>query len=62
VICFLFGIGHVGEISHQMAIDKSSEEFEKYKDVQNQVEKENSIKELEDDLRELTKKIKKGNE
>lgn len=46
-----------GEISHQIAMEKSSAEFEKYKDVRKQVEKENSIKELEGHLRELTNKI-----
>ena len=52
---------HAGKISHQMAIEKSSEEFEKYKETQKQIEKETSIKELEEDLRELSKKIKRGN-
>jgi len=51
---------HAGKISHQMALEKSSEEFEKYKEVQKQNEKENSIKELEEDLSKLTKKIKGG--
>ena len=49
---------HAGKISHQMALEKSSEEFEKYKVTQKQIEKENSIKELEDDLSKLTKKLK----
>jgi len=54
---------HAGKISHQMALEKSSKEFEKYKKIQNQIEKENSIKELEEDLGKLTKnlKIKKNN-
>ena len=52
---------HAGKISHQMALEKSSKEFEKYKEVQKLVEKENSIKELEEDLSTLTKKIKYGN-
>jgi hypothetical protein len=51
---------HAGKISHQMALEKSSEEFEKYKETQKQFEKENSIKELEEDLSKLTKKIKNG--
>ena len=49
---------HAGKISHQMALEKSSEEFEKYKESQKQIEKENSIKELEEDLSKLTKKLK----
>jgi len=51
---------HAGEISHQLALEKSGEEFEKYKEVLKQVEKENSFKELEQDLSKLTKKIKGG--
>ena len=51
---------HAGEISHQIALEKSSKEFEKYKVVQKQIEKEISIKELEEDLNKLTKKLKRG--
>jgi hypothetical protein len=51
---------HAGEISHQKALEKSSEEFEKYKEVQNQLEKEMSIKELEEDLSKLTTNLKSG--
>ncbi len=49
---------HAGEISHQMALEKSSEEFEKYKEVQKQFEIKNSIKELEEDLIKLNEKLK----
>ena len=49
---------HAGKISHQMALEKSGAEFEKYKESQKQIEKENSIKELEEDLSKLTKKLK----
>jgi len=51
---------HAGKISRQMALEKSGEEFEKYKETQKHIEKENSIKELEQDLSKLTKKIKGG--
>ena len=51
---------HAGKISHQMALKKSGAEFEKYKESQKQIEKENSIKELEEDLSKLTKKLKGG--
>jgi len=51
---------HAGKISHQMALEISNEEFEKYKEVQKQAEKVNSIKELEEDLSKLTKKIEDG--
>jgi len=51
---------HARKISHQMALEKSGAEFEKYKGSQKQIEKENSIKELEEDLSKLTKKLKEG--
>ncbi|WP_454938027.1 virulence RhuM family protein [Capnocytophaga gingivalis] len=44
---------HAGKISHQMAIEKSSQEYEKYQAQQRQIEKENSLKELENDLKKL---------
>ena len=49
---------HAGKISHQMALEKSSEEFKKYKETQKQIEKENSLKEIEQDISKLSKKIK----
>jgi hypothetical protein len=42
---------HAGKISHEMALEKSSAEYEKYKVVQKQIEKENSLKEIENDLK-----------
>jgi len=51
---------HAGKISHQMALEKSGVEFEKLKESQKQIEKENSIKELEEDLSKLTNKLKGG--
>jgi hypothetical protein len=51
---------HAGKISHQIALEKSGEELEKYKESQKQIEKEISIKELEEDLNKLTKKLKGG--
>jgi hypothetical protein len=53
---------HAGKISHQMALEKSDAEFEKYKKTQNQIVKESSLKELEEDLSKLTKKIKEEEE
>lgn len=44
---------HAGKVSHQMAVEKADEEFKKYKKVQKQTEKENSLKELEKDLSKL---------
>ncbi len=47
---------HAGKISHQMALKKSEEEYEKYKEQQKAIEKEASLKELEEDIKKLTKK------
>lgn len=51
---------HAGKISHQMALEKSSDEFTIYKETQKQIEKENSLKEIEQDIIKLSKKIKNG--
>lgn len=47
---------HAGTVSHQMALDKSSDEYEKYKQQQKAIEKENSLKELEQDIKKLKPK------
>ena len=44
---------HAGKISHDMALQKSGEEYEKYKLAQKVVEKEQNLQELEDDLKKL---------
>ena len=44
---------HAGTISHQMALDKSGEEFQKYKNTQSQLEQEQSLKEIEADIKKL---------
>lgn len=46
---------HAGKISHEMALMKSGEEFEKYLLAQKSLEKEQSLKELEDDIKKLKK-------
>ena len=46
---------HAGQVSHQMALDKSSEEFKKFKEVQKNVELEQSLKEIEEDIKRLGK-------
>jgi hypothetical protein len=46
---------HAGKISHEMALMKSGEEFEKYLLAQKALEKEQSLKELEDDIKKLKK-------
>jgi hypothetical protein len=47
---------HAGKISHEMAMKKSDEEFEKYKLTQKQIEKEQSLKEIEADIKKLKSK------
>ena len=44
-----------GKISHEMAVQKSSIEFEKYKVVQKEIEHEQSLKEIELDIKRLKK-------
>jgi hypothetical protein len=46
---------HAGKISHEMALEKSGEEFEKYQLAQKALEKEQSLKELEEDVKKLKK-------
>lgn len=44
---------HAGTISHQMAVNKSEAAFEKYKIEQTKIEKELSLKEIEEDIKRL---------
>lgn len=44
---------HAGKISHKMAVDKSSKEYEKYKLQQKAIEKEQSLKDIEEDIKRL---------
>jgi hypothetical protein len=46
---------HAGKVSHEIALKKSGEEFEKYKIVQKAIEKEQSLKEIEEDIKKLNK-------
>lgn len=46
---------HAGKISHEKALQKSEVEFEKYKDAQKALEKEQSLKEIEEDIKKLKK-------
>ncbi|MDI9311559.1 MAG: virulence RhuM family protein [Limnohabitans sp.] len=46
---------HAGKVSHEIALKKSGEEFEKYKIVQKGIEKEQSLKEIEEDIKKLKK-------
>jgi hypothetical protein len=47
---------HAGKISHEMALKKSGEEYEKYKNAQKAIEKEESLKEIEEDIKKLKPK------
>lgn len=49
---------HAGKISHVKAMKKSEEEFEKYKIAQKVIEKTQSLKEIEEDIKKL-KQLKK---
>jgi hypothetical protein len=46
-------LAHAGQVSHQMALDKSEAEFEKYKEDQKNLSKEVSLKEIEEDIKKL---------
>lgn len=49
---------HAGKISHEMALQKSEQEYEKFKQSQRQVEKEQSLKEIEEDIKKLSRQTK----
>ncbi|MFO7656621.1 MAG: RhuM family protein [Bacteroidales bacterium] len=44
-------LDHAGKISQQMALDKSGKEFEKFKTEQKNLQKEESLKEIEEDIK-----------
>jgi hypothetical protein len=46
---------HAGKISHEKALEKSGEEFEKYKAIEKQIQKEQSLKEIEEDIKRIKK-------
>jgi len=46
---------HAGKISHETALEKSEEEFEKFQVTQKALVKEQSLKELEEDIKKLKK-------
>jgi len=48
---------HVGKISHKTAIEKSGNEYQKFKQIQKKKEKEESLNELENDIENLGKKL-----
>ncbi len=46
---------HAGKISHEMALQKSGDEFQKFKQMQKIIEKTESLNELENDIKKLPK-------
>lgn len=46
-------LAHAGQISHQMAVEKSEVEYDKFKEEQRQLSKEESLKEIEEDIKKL---------
>ena len=46
-------LSHAGKISHKKAVEKLSIEYEKYKKKQKNIEKEMSLKEIEQDIKKL---------
>ncbi len=44
---------HAGKISHQMALEKSALEYDKFRETLNQTQHEASLKELEQDLQKI---------
>jgi hypothetical protein len=48
---------HAGKISHDMALQKSAQEYEKFKLTQKQLEKEQSLREIEEDIKKLSEEV-----
>lgn len=46
---------HAGKICHELAVVKSEEEFAKFKLIQKAIEKEQSLKEVEEDIKRIVK-------
>ncbi|WP_166922273.1 virulence RhuM family protein [Flavobacterium poyangense] len=46
---------HAGKVSHDMALNKSSEEYLKFREQQKTIEMEQSLKEIEEDIKKLKK-------
>jgi hypothetical protein len=48
-------LSHAGKISHEMALQKSNQEFEKYQEEEKKISKEMSLREIEEDIKLLKK-------
>ncbi len=51
---------HAGKISHQMAQEKAALEYDKFRESQRRIQHEESLKELEEDIKKLKPPRKKG--
>ncbi|MDT8422065.1 MAG: virulence RhuM family protein [Desulfuromonadales bacterium] len=51
---------HAGQISHQMALEKSALEYDKFRETQKQLQHEESLKELEQDIQRIIPPRKSG--
>jgi len=51
---------HAGKISHQMAQEKAALEYDKFRESQRRIQHEESLKELEEDIKKLEPPRKKG--
>ena len=52
-------LDHAGKVSHKMAIEKSCAEYEKYKEEQKKIEREESLKEIERYIKHLKSIVEK---
>ncbi len=50
-------LNHAGKISHEKAVERSSEEYAKYQVVQKNIAQENNLKEIENDIKALKKSL-----
>jgi hypothetical protein len=51
-------LAHAGKVSHEMAVEKSNQEFEKYKEELKQIAREHNLKEIEEDIKHLIQTTK----
>ena len=47
---------HAGSISHKLAMEIVGKVYDEYKEKQRQIERENSLNELESDLKQLSRR------
>lgn len=52
-------LDHAGKISHKLALKKAGEEYQKFQELQRQAEKLESIRELDQDIKQLKKSSSK---